>query len=113
VQAALDRDWAGLEQGLLDLGARIPSEPAVPDEVYRTWYQVFMEPVLEEEFYDYGDDTIYRRFRENMETFIEQESRFQPPPGGVYVDRTVVGIHNILRKLECQVPCERLMREHL
>lgn len=113
VRAALERDWSGLEQGLLDLGARVPSEPALPDEVYRTWHHIFMEPVLDEELYDYGDDTIYRRVREHMDTFLEHESHFQPPPGGVYVDRTVVGIHNILRKLECQVPCERLMRGYL
>jgi len=113
LRAGLDSDWNGLEQGLIDLGARVPSKPALPDEVYRRWRRIFLEPVLDTDDYDYGDDTIYRRFRDNMETFLEYESHFQPPPGGIYVDRTVVGIHNILRKLECRVPCERLVRHYL
>lgn len=113
MQSALDRDWAALDQALLDLGARIPDKPPVPDEVYEKWYDIFLKPVLEQDKYDYGDGVIYERFRDNWESFVEYEPWFQPPPGGVYIDRTTVGLHNILRKLECQVPCEQIMRSAL
>ncbi|MFB6352097.1 MAG: ABC1 kinase family protein [Bradymonadaceae bacterium] len=113
MRAGLNRDWEALDQALLDLGARIPDKPPIPDEVYETWHSIFISPILEQDPYDYGDGVIYERFRENFQTFLDYEAWFQPPPGGVYIDRTVAGLHNILRKLEARVPCERIVRESL
>lgn len=113
MRTALDRDWEGLDRALIDLGARIPEKPRIPDEIYETWHSIFLGPILEQSPYDYGDGLVYERLRENMETFLEYESRFQPPPGGVYIDRTLAGLHNVLRKLECRVPCEEIVRDTL
>ena len=113
MEAGLARDWAALDQALIDLGARIPDKEPLPDEIYETWHRIFISPILEQDPYDYGDEIIYERFRENFQTFVDYEPWFQPPPGGVYVDRTAAGLHNILRKLECQVHCEQIVREAL
>jgi predicted unusual protein kinase regulating ubiquinone biosynthesis (AarF/ABC1/UbiB family) len=113
VRAGLDRDHARIEQALLDMGARVAGKPTPPDEFYDLCYDIFLEPVVSREMYDYGDAIIYERFRENIKTFIEYEAWFQPPPGNVYVDRTVVGVHNILRKMESRVPCRAIMDQML
>ena len=113
MRASLRGDWEALDRALLELGARVADKPPLDDEIYETWHRIFISPILEQDPYDYGDGVIYERFRDHFQTFVDHEAWFQPPPGGVYIDRTVVGLHNILRKLACQVPCEAIVREHL
>lgn len=110
VRAGLEGDVDMTVEAMQQLGALNPDGPEVPEEVWQTFRHIFMEPVLEQEHYDYGDAEIYARLKANKDIFIKYNRAFQPPPGGVYVDRTVVGIHNILRKLEAQVYCAKWMR---
>jgi predicted unusual protein kinase regulating ubiquinone biosynthesis (AarF/ABC1/UbiB family) len=113
VKAAIDDDKEAIVHWMGELGALNPGGPEVPAEVWDLFRYIFIEPILEVEEFDYGSGEIMSRFRENQQTFVKYNRSFQPPPGGVYVDRTVVGIHNILRKLEAQIPCESWTRRFM
>ncbi len=110
VKASLEKDRDEVVRWMGELGALNPDGPEVPGEVWDLFRHIFIEPILEVEQFDYGTGEIMSRFRDHQQTFVEYNRSFQPPPGGIYVDRTVVGIHNILRKLEAQIPCESWTR---
>ena len=46
IRAGFAEDYAGVEDGLLRLGARVPDGPPVPFDYYKMWRNIFLAPFL-------------------------------------------------------------------
>jgi predicted unusual protein kinase regulating ubiquinone biosynthesis (AarF/ABC1/UbiB family) len=113
IRAALKRRADLMEPLMQKLGARVPDTEAVPEWVYEKWWDLAFEPLIADEYYDYGESTVHERVIEHADSFAKHGKAFQPPEGGAYIDRTVLGVHNILRKLEARIRWRGLLEEYL
>ena len=100
IRAGFDEDYAGVEDGLVRLGARNLEGPQVPLDYYKPWRDIFMRPLLGDEPYDYGHSSLQQDALKLVPGFITKYMRsFQPPVELVFLDRVVVGHYGNLRKL--------------
>lgn len=112
LRASMNRDFERVDELMWELGGRAEGTE-LPVEFYEMCYESMFEPVMERELYDYGEGLVQQRIEDNLDMFVQHEDKFQPPPGGVYVDRTIVGIHNMLRTLQAEVPCGRILDDYM
>ncbi len=112
LRASMNQNYERVDEMMWELGGRAEGTELDPD-FYKKLHHIMFEPVMERELYDYGEGLVQRRVEDNTDLFVRHEEAFQPPPGGVYVDRTIVGIHNILRQLKAEVPCGRILDQYM
>jgi predicted unusual protein kinase regulating ubiquinone biosynthesis (AarF/ABC1/UbiB family) len=103
-QALLDTDYATLDQMMFALGARVPDSPPVPPEFYAQWRAILLEPFVREAEYDYASSTIHAEAQRHAVEALAYMSSFQPSAELVFIDRVIVGLHNILRRFGPTVP---------
>jgi predicted unusual protein kinase regulating ubiquinone biosynthesis (AarF/ABC1/UbiB family) len=112
LRASLRDDWDGVDQGLIDLGARIPDKPNPGPDYYRLWRDILLGPFMRDDVYDYGSSQIQRDVMLQVPRFLTTHLRsFQPPAELVYVDRMIVGQYGNLRTLGARLPARALLRE--
>lgn len=113
IHAALERRSDLMEPLMQKLGARVDGTEPVPEEIYEKWWDLAFDPLVSGDYYDYGTSTVHERVISHADSFARHGKAFQPPPGGAYVDRTVLGVHNILRKLESRIRWHDLLETYL
>jgi predicted unusual protein kinase regulating ubiquinone biosynthesis (AarF/ABC1/UbiB family) len=99
----LDADFEALDRHLIDLGARDPGAPPVPDEVYAAGREIFAAVFDPEVPFDFGNSTISRRLVELAPKFHRHWVSFQPPVAVVFVNRMMAGLVMNLRRLGARV----------
>lgn len=98
--AGIEGDYAGVEDGLIRLGARNLEGPPVPLEYYAKWRDVFAKPFLAREPFDFADASMQRDALALMPAFLTKYApAFRPPAELVFLDRAVVGHYGNIRKL--------------
>lgn len=113
INAAVQEDYEGVEDGLRRLGARDLDGPEVPYSYYKKWRDLFAQPLLGGDF-DYGTSTLHRDALQLVPGFLAKYVRsFQPPAELVFVDRVVVGHYGTLRRLEARGNFRALLDPHL
>jgi predicted unusual protein kinase regulating ubiquinone biosynthesis (AarF/ABC1/UbiB family) len=100
LQAALDEDYAAVEEGMIALGARRVEGPPVEPELYRFWRDILVRPFIEE--FDYGESQVHERAREAAPMFLKHLPSFQAPVEVVFIDRVAIGHYGNLRKLRAR-----------
>src|SRR5690606_6703389 len=70
VAAGLVEDYAGVEAGLVRLGARNPDGPPVSPEYYKMWRDIFARPFVCDGPFDYGRATLHREALEHVPGFL-------------------------------------------
>lgn len=100
LRAGFEGDYAGLDQGLIDLGARNSDGPAVPDSFYAKWRDLIIQPFASDEPYDFGSSSLQRDAMLLVPEVVTRYMRsFQPPAELVFVDRVVMGHYGTLQRL--------------
>ncbi len=114
IRAGFAEDYAGIEDGLVRLGARNLEGPQVPLDYYKPWRDIFMRPLLGDEPYDFGSSRLQQEAIKLVPGFLAKYLRsFQPPVELVFLDRVVVGHYGNLRKLGARGRFRRLLEPHL
>ncbi len=100
IRAGFAEDYAGIEDGLVRLGARNLDGPKVPLDYYKPWRDIFMRPLLGDEPYDFATSNLQQDAIKLVPGFLAKYLKsFQPPVELVFLDRVVVGTYGNLRKL--------------
>jgi len=114
IRAGFAEDYAGIEDGLVRLGARNLDGPEVPLGYYKPWRDIFMRPLLGDEPYDFGTSNLQQDAIKLVPGFLAKYLRsFQPPVEMVFLDRVVVGTYGNLRVLGAQGQFRPLLEAHL
>jgi predicted unusual protein kinase regulating ubiquinone biosynthesis (AarF/ABC1/UbiB family) len=114
IRSGLDEDYAGVEDGLIRLGARNLDGPPVPADYYKMWRDIFARPFVGSEPFDYGTATLHRDALRHVPGFLARHAAsFQPPAELVFVDRVVVGHYGNLRRLGVRGRFRELLEPYL
>jgi predicted unusual protein kinase regulating ubiquinone biosynthesis (AarF/ABC1/UbiB family) len=100
LRAGVEEDYAGVEDGLIALGARNPDGPAVEHSYYKQWRDLFLTPFLSDEPFDYGASTVHDDVKRMIPGILKRIASFQPPAELVFVDRVVGGHYGNLRIIQ-------------
>src|SRR5690606_5389742 len=80
IRAGVAEDYAGVEDGLVRLGARNLDGPQVPLDYYKPWRDIFMRPLLGDEPYDFGRSQLQQDAIKLVPGFLTKYLKsFQPP----------------------------------
>lgn len=113
INASLEEDYDAVEDGLVRLGARDVTGPAVPPAYYKQWRDLLAPPILDGEF-DYGTSSIHHDVLKLVPGFLAKYVRsFQPPTELVFVDRVVLGHYGTLRHLKTRGNFGAILQSHL
>jgi predicted unusual protein kinase regulating ubiquinone biosynthesis (AarF/ABC1/UbiB family) len=113
LKAALESDWSGVEQGLVDLGARDLGGPEIdPPTFYPPWRDALLLPFMVESF-DYGSSTLHEGVKKILPSSLTKLLAFRPPPDVVYIDRAVLGHYGNLRHLRARLSPRKLVAPYL
>lgn len=114
LKAAIEGDWQGVEAGLVELGARNLSGPAIdPVTFYPPWRDALLLPLLSREPYDYAASTQHEKVLKLIPAAIPKLTAFKPPPDVVFIDRAVLGHYGNLRNLRARFAPGELLRPYL
>jgi predicted unusual protein kinase regulating ubiquinone biosynthesis (AarF/ABC1/UbiB family) len=114
IRAGFAEDYAGVEDGLVRLGARNLEGPQVPLDYYKPWRDIFMRPLLGDEPYDFASSKLQQEAIKLVPGFLTKYLRsFQPPVELVFLDRVVLGHYGNLRKLGARGHFRPLLEPHL
>jgi predicted unusual protein kinase regulating ubiquinone biosynthesis (AarF/ABC1/UbiB family) len=99
--SALSEDYDAVERCLIGLGARNLDGPPVSPAYYKTWRDIFLEPFLAPQPYDFGHTRMYERIMGEAKEFILRHAQaFQPPVELVFVDRAIAGTFGNVRAMK-------------
>lgn len=113
VIAGLAGDCAGIDAGLIALGARIIGKPALPDEEYLHWREILMRPLLTNSTYDFGTSTQHQDAVLYLPQAMKYMDRLQPPSETMYVDRLVTGHYWNLVHLGARINVRQILDPYL
>jgi predicted unusual protein kinase regulating ubiquinone biosynthesis (AarF/ABC1/UbiB family) len=109
----IEEDYDRVEDALVRLGVRNPDGPPVEAAYYKIWRDIFAEPFLHTDLFDYASSTIHDEVVRQIPGVLKRMSSFQPAKELVFLDRMVAGHYGNLRKLRARVPSLRLLRPML
>lgn len=100
VVAALNDDFALADKFLIELGARNTDKPWPGADYYRFWRDVFLDPVLGPQPYDFAASKMHERIMREVKDFIlNHADAFQPPVELVFIDRAIAGTFGNVKKM--------------
>lgn len=98
-RAALDRDYARLEQCLVDLGVRKDNDSVVDDAFYAEWLDM-LEPIFDYAPFDYGDSLLHLAVARKAATASwKYLDSFQPSARVLQIDRILSGHYWTMARL--------------
>jgi predicted unusual protein kinase regulating ubiquinone biosynthesis (AarF/ABC1/UbiB family) len=114
IKSGLVEDYAGVEDGLVRLGARNLDGPPVPFDYYKMWRDIFARPFVGDEPFDYGAATMHHDALKHVPGFLAKHvASFSPPAELVFLDRIVVGHYGTMRRLRARGRFGSLLAPHL
>lgn len=102
IRCAIEEDYDGVEQGMLDIGARRPDGPPIEAEYYKMWRDTLLIPFTSNDVFDYGASVIHDEVKRLAPTAIKRLASFQPPIEVVFIDRVVAGHYGNLRNIRAR-----------
>ncbi len=100
--AALREDYTALDQCLIDLGARVEGKPAVDEDYYALWRDIFIVPFADQTPYDFREANIHKQVARNASTVFKYLDSFQPPVESLFIDRMIAGHYWMMKRLGVQ-----------
>lgn len=113
ISAAIDEDYEKSEHHLVELSVRVPSEPGPPVDFYRAWRDLFLAPLLADDFYDYASGSLHQDAMKLVPDTIKWMSAFRPPPQLVFMDRAIVGNYGNTRAVRARGRYMPLVKRYL
>jgi predicted unusual protein kinase regulating ubiquinone biosynthesis (AarF/ABC1/UbiB family) len=99
ISSSLIEDYQSLDDALIRLGARVKSKPSPGSDYYRVWRNIFFEPFLTDEEYDYETASLHMDFAKHTSLFFKHIKHFSPPVESIYIDRMISGQYWILKSM--------------
>ncbi|HSW13435.1 MAG TPA: AarF/ABC1/UbiB kinase family protein [Solimonas sp.] len=113
VKAALAENWAGVDIGLIRLGARVPGSAPVEGAFYAEWRRIVMRPFISDAVFDFATSTMHKAAAAKGPEVLKRMDQFQPAVKTAYLDRMVGGHYWTLVRLKAQVALAPLLRGYL
>lgn len=113
VKAALAENWAGVDIGLIRLGARVPGSAPVEGQFYAEWRRIVMRPFISDAPFDFASSTMHKAAMAKGPEVLKRMDQFQPAVKTAYLDRMVGGHYWTLVRLKAQVALAPLLRGYL
>lgn len=113
VTSALAEDYQALDAYLIDLGARVGSQPAIDEAYYAMWRDILIVPFNSEQPYDFGESSIHKDVAAKTSTVFKYLDSFKPPVESIFIDRMIAGHYWILKRLGVQAAFGEELREYL
>ncbi|HDZ39536.1 MAG TPA: AarF/ABC1/UbiB kinase family protein, partial [Marinobacter sp.] len=111
--AALDQDYKALDAYLIDLGARVGSQPAIDEAYYAMWRDILVVPFNSEQPYDFGESSIHKHVAAKTSTVFKYLDSFKPPVESIFIDRMIAGHYWMLKRLGVQAAFGEELRGYL
>jgi len=100
--AALQEDYEALDRHLIDLGARVGSQPAVDEAYYAMWRDILIVPFQGDQPYDFAEADIHKHVAAKTSTVFKYLDYFKPPVESIFIDRMIAGHYWMLKRLGVQ-----------
>ncbi|MBK1885273.1 ABC1 kinase family protein [Marinobacter sp. DY40_1A1] len=113
VTAALAEDYKALDSYLIDLGARVGSQPAIDEAYYAMWRDILVVPFDSEQPYDFGESSIHKSVAAKTSTVFKYLDSFKPPVESIFIDRMIAGHYWMLKRLGVQAAFGEELRKYL
>ncbi len=110
--AAFKRDYAGLDQAMIDVG-RMKADKSIEPSDYDRWLAALAEPLYAEDRYDYGAADLGKRVKELVPWVMKRAHWWEPVPEMTILDRAVGGMYDNLRAAKARVPVRQILLEHV
>lgn len=111
--AALEEDYEALDRHLIDLGARVESQPAVDEAYYAMWRDILITPFDSDQPYDFAEADIHKRVAAKTSTVFKYLDYFQPPVESIFIDRMIAGHYWMLKRLGVQAAFREGLEQYL
>lgn len=102
ILAGIREDYAGVEEGLVALGARNTAGPPVEAAYYKEWRDVLLQPFVQPTPFDYATSTVHEDVVKRAPSILKRIASFQPPVEVVFIDRVLAGHYGNLRKIRAR-----------
>lgn len=111
--SALEEDYAALDRHLIDLGARVESQPAVDEAYYAMWRDILIVPFSQDEPYDFAESDIHKQVAAKTTTVFKYLDYFRPPVESIFIDRMIAGHYWMLKRLGVQAAFRTELEKYL
>ncbi len=111
--AALEEDYKALDRHLIDLGARVGSQPAVDEAYYAMWRDILIVPFQGDEPYDFAEADIHKHVAAKTSTVFKYLDYFKPPVESIFIDRMIAGHYWMLKRLGVQAAFRTELEKYL
>ncbi|MBJ6137178.1 ABC1 kinase family protein [Marinobacter litoralis] len=111
--SALEEDYASLDRYLIDLGARVSSQPAIDEAYYAMWRDILIVPFVDEEPYDFAEADIHKQVAAKTSTVFKYLDSFKPPVESIFIDRMIAGHYWMLKRLGVQAAFKTELEKYL
>lgn len=111
--AVLEEDYEALDRHLIDLGARVESQPAVDEAYYAMWRDILIRPFDSDQPYDFAEADIHKRVAAKTSTVFKYLDYFQPPVESIFIDRMIAGHYWMLKRLGVQAAFREGLEQYL
>ncbi|MCK0104693.1 AarF/ABC1/UbiB kinase family protein [Marinobacter sp. S0848L] len=111
--SALEEDYSSLDQHLIDLGARVGSQPAIDEAYYAMWRDILIVPFVGDEPYDFAEADIHMQVAAKTSTVFKYLDSFKPPVESIFIDRMIAGHYWMLKRLGVQAAFKSELEKYL
>ncbi|WP_323753472.1 AarF/ABC1/UbiB kinase family protein [Marinobacter sp.] len=111
--SALEEDYSSLDQHLIDLGARVGSQPAIDEAYYAMWRDILIVPFVDDEPYDFAEADIHKQVAAKTSTVFKYLDSFKPPVESIFIDRMIAGHYWMLKRLGVQAAFKSELEKYL
>ncbi|MBZ2168571.1 MULTISPECIES: ABC1 kinase family protein [Marinobacter] len=111
--SALDEDYQAVDRYLIDLGARVKSQPAVDAAYYAMWRDILIVPFDQPEPYDFAESDLHTHVASKTSTVFKYLDYFKPPVESIFIDRMIAGHYWILKRLGVQAAFRSDLEQYL
>jgi len=113
INSSLKEDYQSLDSAMLKLGARVRSKPTPGKEYYAVWRDIFFEPFLSSDKYDFGKADLHTKAAKQTPLFFKHIEYFKPPVDSLYIDRMIGGQYWIMKNLGVKADFSPMLSEFL
>jgi predicted unusual protein kinase regulating ubiquinone biosynthesis (AarF/ABC1/UbiB family) len=113
ITQGLAEDYAASHDALDRLGIIRPGGPRVTDDYYKQWRDIFANPFLNDNCFDFGRSDVHDRVITMVPGVIQRMGAFQPSKHLIFLDRMIAGHYGNLCALRAKVSVLPLVRPFL
>jgi len=111
--SALEEDYAALDRHLIDLGARVESQPAVDEAYYAMWRDILVKPFEGDGPYDFAGSELHKDVAAKTTTVFKYLDYFKPPIESIFIDRMIAGHYWMMKRLGVQAAFREELETYL